>query len=79
VAEREGSEEAFVTTARQQAAAAAARDAFTAALAAWRTGAVPEVVALELRQGAQALAQLRGVEVGDRVLDEVFARFCIGK
>jgi tRNA U34 5-carboxymethylaminomethyl modifying GTPase MnmE/TrmE len=40
---------------------------------------VPEVVALELRKGAQALAQLRGVEVGDRVLDEVFARFCIGK
>jgi len=79
VAEREGSEEAFVTTARQHAAAAAARDAFSAALAAWSAGAVPEVVALELRQGAQALAQLRGVEVGDRVLDEVFARFCIGK
>lgn len=79
VAEREGSEEAFVTTARQQAAAVAARDAFAAALAAWRSQAVPEVVALELRQGAQALAQLRGVEVGDRVLDEVFARFCIGK
>ena len=79
VAEREGSEEAFVTTARQQAAAAAARDAFAAALEAWRTAAIPEVVALELRQGAQALALLRGVEVGDRVLDEVFARFCIGK
>ena len=79
VAEREGSEEAFVTTARQQAAAAAARDALAAGLAAWRGGQVPEVIALELRQAAQALAQLRGVEVGDRVLDEVFARFCIGK
>jgi tRNA U34 5-carboxymethylaminomethyl modifying GTPase MnmE/TrmE len=40
---------------------------------------VSEVVALELRQAAAALAQLRGTEVGDRVLDEVFARFCIGK
>jgi tRNA modification GTPase len=79
VAELEGGEEAFVTTARQQAAAAAARDALTAGLAAWRAGEVPEVVALELRQAARALAQLRGVEVGDRVLDEVFARFCIGK
>jgi small GTP-binding protein len=79
VAEREGSEQAFVTTARQQAAAAAARDALAAALAAWREGQVAEVVALELRQAALALAQLRGVEVGDRVLDEVFARFCIGK
>jgi tRNA U34 5-carboxymethylaminomethyl modifying GTPase MnmE/TrmE len=32
-----------------------------------------------LREAVRALAQLRGVEVGDRVLDEVFARFCIGK
>ena len=79
VADREGSEDAFVTTARQQATAAAARDAFAAALAAWRGRQVPEVVALEVRQGLAALAQLRGVEVGDRVLDEVFARFCIGK
>jgi tRNA modification GTPase len=79
VAEREGSEEAFVTTARQQASAAGARDALAAALAAWRRSEVPEVVALELRQAASALAQLRGVEVGERVLDEVFARFCIGK
>ena len=79
VADREGSEDAFVTTARQQATAAAARDAFAAAHVAWRGQRVAEIVALEVRQGLSALAQLRGVEVGDRVLDEVFARFCIGK
>jgi tRNA modification GTPase len=79
VADREGSEDALVTTARQGAMAAAARDGFAAAAAAWRDGRVPEVVALEVRQGVNALAQLRGQEVGDRVLDEVFARFCIGK
>ena len=75
VAEREGREDAYVTTARQHAAAAAARVAFAAA----RTPREPEIVALELRQGVAALARLRGVEVGERVLDEVFARFCIGK
>ena len=79
VADREGSEDAFVTTARQQVTAATARDAFAAAVTAWRGRQVSEVVALEVRQGLAALAQLRGVEVGDRVLDEVFARFCIGK
>ena len=79
VAEREGSEHAVVTTARQQALAAGARDAFAAALAVWRAKQPPEVVAVEIRQGTNTLAQLRGVEVGDRVLDEVFARFCIGK
>jgi tRNA modification GTPase len=79
VADREGNEDAVITTGRQQAMAAAARDAFGAAALAWRTNRVPEVVALEVRQGVASLAQLRGLEVGDRVLDEVFARFCIGK
>jgi tRNA modification GTPase len=79
VAELEGSEHAVVTTARQQAMAAAARDAFAAGLALWQARRPLELTAVELRQGAHALAQLRGVEVGDRVLDEVFARFCIGK
>jgi tRNA modification GTPase len=79
VADREGSEQAFVTTARQHALAGAARDAFVAALAARRERRPPEVVAIELRDAVRSLAQLRGVEVGERVLDEVFARFCIGK
>jgi tRNA modification GTPase len=79
VADQEGSEQAFVTTARQQALAAAAREAFAAAQVARRELRPPEVVAVELREAARSLAQLRGVEVGDRVLDEVFARFCIGK
>jgi tRNA modification GTPase len=79
VADQEGSEQAFVTTVRQQSLAAAARDAFRAAGAARAAGHPPELVAVELRDAASALAQLRGVEVGERVLDEVFARFCIGK
>ena len=79
VADREGSEQAFVTTARQQALATAAQDAFAAAASAFRAKRPVELVAIELRHAASTLAQLRGVEVGDRVLDEVFARFCIGK
>ena len=79
VAAREGSEDALVTTARQHAHAVAARAALAAVIAARRERRVPEIVALELRQAMSALAQLRGEDVGDRVLDEVFARFCIGK
>jgi tRNA modification GTPase len=79
VSEREGSEHAVVTTARQQASAAAAREGFAAASEAWIARRPPELVAIELRQGVQALARLRGIEVGERVLDELFARFCIGK
>jgi tRNA modification GTPase len=79
VSEREGTEDAFVSTARQHAAAAAAA-AYVAAAAAGHAARAPgEIVALELREASRALAELRGVEVGDRVLDDVFARFCIGK
>lgn len=79
VADQEGSEQPFVTTARQHALVIAARDAFAAARSGRQARRAPEVVALELREAARALAQLRGTEVGERVLDEVFARFCIGK
>ena len=79
VAEREGSEDPFITTERQHALMVAARDALAAAVAARAAKQVSEVVALEVRQAARSLAQLRGTEVGERVLDEVFARFCIGK
>jgi tRNA modification GTPase len=79
IADREGGEPAFLTTARQQAAVVDAGDAFGAARAARVASAVMEVIALELRRGTRALARLRGIDVGERVLDEVFARFCIGK
>jgi len=79
VADREGSEQPLITTARQQAAAAEARDAFAAAGDGWSERRSFEIVALELRTATQALARLRGTEVGERVLDELFARFCIGK
>jgi tRNA modification GTPase len=79
VADREGGEQALVTTARQHGFAVAARDGLQAARRARRAGWPPEAVAVDLRAAVRALAQLRGVEVGERVLDEVFARFCIGK
>jgi tRNA modification GTPase len=79
VADQEGSEQAFVTTARQRALAAASRDAFAAARAGRAASRPAEVIAVELREAVRSLAELRGVEVGERVLDEVFARFCIGK
>ncbi|MGE0867737.1 MAG: tRNA uridine-5-carboxymethylaminomethyl(34) synthesis GTPase MnmE [Kofleriaceae bacterium] len=79
VADREGSEQAFLTTSRQCELCTSARDAFAAALRAWDHRHPPELMAVELRHAAQSLAQLRGLEVGERVLDQVFARFCIGK
>ena len=38
-----------------------------------------EIVATELRRGLLALSQILGRELGDEVLHEIFARFCVGK
>lgn len=70
---------AVILTERQRAAASAAMDGFRAAHAAMAAEAPLEVVALEARAGAAALAALQGDEVGEDVRDALFARFCIGK
>lgn len=42
-------------------------------------GQPTEVLAIEIRETAQCLAQILGEEVGEEVLDSLFSRFCIGK
>jgi tRNA modification GTPase len=79
VADREGNEQPLVTTLRQHQQITEARDGFAAARKAKREKQDIEIIALELRAATHALARFRGVEVGDRVLDELFSRFCIGK
>jgi len=66
-----------VLTERQRAAALRAATHFEAAAGGDEVPA--EIVALELRSGAEALAELAGERVGEEVLDALFARFCIGK
>jgi tRNA modification GTPase len=70
---------AVLLTERQRAAAAQARTSFSAARAGLAADAPLEVVALEVRTGATALAALEGEQVGEEVLDALFRRFCIGK
>jgi len=70
---------AVLLTERQRAAAAAARASFATARTGFAAGAPLEVVALDVRAGATALASLEGDQVGEDVLDALFRRFCIGK
>jgi tRNA modification GTPase len=69
----------IVTSERQRQLLAQAADRFQTAHAALIGGAPVEMAALDVRDGTRCLAQLVGVEVGEAVLDELFARFCIGK
>jgi tRNA modification GTPase len=59
-----------------------ALDEIAGALRAARTGleALPlELSLVDLREALRAMSTLLGVEVGDAVLDRIFASFCVGK
>lgn len=77
IAEALGDGELLVTE-RQRALAETAQRAFERGeLALERQPR--ELVAYDIREGYKALMSLRGSEAEDKLVDEIFARFCIGK
>ncbi|MEW5908211.1 MAG: tRNA uridine-5-carboxymethylaminomethyl(34) synthesis GTPase MnmE [Thermodesulfobacteriota bacterium] len=44
-----------------------------------RTGRSPELLAMDLKEAADALGEILGVTAPPDILDEIFSRFCIGK
>jgi tRNA modification GTPase len=69
-----------LTRARHRERVATAREELKEFRSAWTTGAVPAVVAaVHLRSATSALEELIGRVDVEAVLDEVFARFCVGK
>ena len=74
-----GEEGVVVTSERQRDLVVRAAEALGRAAGAVEAGQTEEVLALEVREAARALAQVLGEEVGEEMLDALFARFCIGK
>jgi len=72
-------EQIIIAEVRQVEALQEAAQALRRVTEAEQEGAGMEIVAFELRQAAEALGKITGVEVGDDVLDRIFSRFCIGK
>jgi tRNA modification GTPase len=70
----------LVMTARHRAAMEQAAGALTRAVrVARRPDGAGELVAVELREALEALGSITGRQAAADVLDEIFARFCIGK
>ena len=73
----EGREPALVTL-RQQQALARALESTRSALV--ELSDVPlDLVAVDVRDALLAVGEITGEHIGERVLDEIFSRFCIGK
>jgi tRNA modification GTPase len=68
-----------VTSERQRTLLENAAQGLIRAADAVEVGAPTEVLALEIREATQRLAEIVGEAVGEEVLDELFSRFCIGK
>jgi tRNA modification GTPase len=70
---------AMVTSERQRSLVVKAASGFARASSGSLAGQPEEVVAVDIREGVEALAEVLGERVGDEMLDALFARFCIGK
>ena len=72
-------EPGVVTHARHVEALRRSGDALGRATGALGEGLPREVVALELREAADALAEIVGETTSEEILDRIFSTFCIGK
>lgn len=69
----------IVTTERQYETLRRSASALARGAEAVAASAAPELIAVELREACDALAEVTGGDVGEDVLDALFRRFCIGK
>lgn len=65
--------------ARHQEALKRARASTSAAVESLRSGATPELVAVDLRSAVNAVGEIVGKTSTEDLLDSIFSQFCIGK
>lgn len=70
---------AALCSARQLAAATAARDALAEGIRSQKDGLGPDAAGVCLADALAALAELTGEDVTEATIDQVFATFCVGK
>ena len=74
-----GETSVVVTSARHRGALARSRKSLQYALETLRSGKSREFVALDLRAGLNALGEITGEITSEDILNNIFAKFCIGK
>ena len=75
----DGAESSALSQARHVEAAGRARAALCEAVTAIEDGMPLDVAAVDLSAALDALGEITGETMSERVIDEVFAKFCVGK
>jgi len=78
-APKDATESSMLSQARHVEAAMRACQSLADAQAAIEDGMPLDVCAVDLSAALDALGEITGETMGERVIDEVFARFCVGK
>lgn len=73
------SEEVIITNSRHMDALRRAHAEMKMAHEGIRTGVPMDVLASVFRKAAESLAEITGDEVSEKLVDEIFTRFCVGK
>ena len=68
-----------LTSSRHLAAASRAADSLRKAVQSLNFGAPLDMAAVDMRDGLTALGEITGDQVEERLLDQVFQSFCVGK
>jgi tRNA modification GTPase len=68
-----------ITTSRHLDAARRAANSLRQAAESLTSGVPLDLAAVDIRDALSALGEITGDEVEERILDQVFSRFCVGK
>ena len=72
-------DEPILATERQRDCAVRARGCIEEAIAAIETGLTPDAAAISIDGAIGAIGELTGERAADTVIEDIFARFCVGK
>jgi tRNA modification GTPase len=68
-----------ISSARQRAELAEAREAISAAAEAIRSGVFADAASSDVEIALGAISRVDGRAVSEAVVDNIFSRFCVGK
>ena len=69
----------LLTNTRHYERAVRARELVDAAIATVKRGFTPDLASVDITSAAGEIGMITGNTVSDKIIDEIFSKFCVGK